>query len=234
MTATVTAQDGSLPTGNVDFFVNGLEFGTATLNNSGVAVLTISTLAGGTDTLLAMYEGSPTLRHSPSPPVTQVVNLYLSSTTVTSSPNPSTFGQPVAMTATVAPSGPLTPTGTVDFASNGVAIEGCTAIPLSLVSQTAVCMTSTLAVGTDTVVATYSGEYIDAGSNGMFSQIVNPVPSPVQFVPVTPCRVVDTRNPSGAFDGPAIRLRTPRATFHSRAPTIRAAFPPTPSRTRST
>jgi hypothetical protein len=38
----------------------------------------------------------------------------------------------------------------------------------------------------------------------MLSQIVNPVPTPVQFVPLTPCRVVDTRNGDGTFGGPAI------------------------------
>ncbi|MGA2903049.1 MAG: choice-of-anchor tandem repeat GloVer-containing protein [Candidatus Korobacteraceae bacterium] len=35
--------------------------------------------------------------------------------------------------------------------------------------------------------------------------------SPVQFVPLTPCRVVDTRNPDGPFGGPAIPGNTARA-----------------------
>ena len=125
-----------------------------------------------------------------------------STTTVTSSPNPSTFGQQVTITATVGPAGPPAPTGTVGFTSNGTGISGCTAVPLN--SEMAVCMTSTLAVGTDAIVGTYSGDSNYMGSSGMFSQIVNPLPSPVQFVPLTPCRVVDTRNPNGPFGGPAI------------------------------
>ena len=126
-----------------------------------------------------------------------------STTSVTSSPNPSSFGQQVTITATVAPAGPPAPTGTVGFTSNGTAISGCTAIPLSS-SLTAVCMTTTLEVGTDAIVATYSGDSHYSGSSGAVAQLVNPLPSPVQFVSLTPCRVVDTRNPDGTFGGPPI------------------------------
>ena len=104
----------------------------------------------------------------------------------------------MTITATVSPAGPPAPTGTVSFTSNGTAISGCTAVPLSS-SLTAVCMTSTLAVGTDAIVATYSGDTNYSGSSGMLAQLVNPIPSPLQFVAVTPCRLVDTR----------IRLRGP-------------------------
>jgi hypothetical protein len=79
----------------------------------------------------------------------------------------------------------------VSFTSNGTAISGCTAVPLS--SLTAVCTTSTLALGTDAIVATYSGDANYSGSSGGLSQLVNPTPSPLQFVAVTPCRLVDTR-----------------------------------------
>ena len=124
-------------------------------------------------------------------------------TAVTSSPNPSTFGELVTITATVGPPGPPVPTGTVSFTSNGTAISGCTAVPLSS-SRTAVCTTSTLALGTDAIVATYSGDSNYLPGSGTLSQIVNPVPSPVQFAALTPCRVVDTRNPNGPFGGPPI------------------------------
>jgi len=78
--------------------------------------------------------------------------------------------------------------GTVSFTSNGTAISGCTALPLTS-SLTAVCMTSTLAVGTDAIMATYSGDTNYSGSSGSLSQLVNPTPSPLQFVAVTPCRL---------------------------------------------
>ena len=93
------------------------------------------------------------------------------------------------------------PSGTVSaLTSNGTAIPGCTSVLLGS-SLTAVCMTSTLAVGTDAIVATYSGDSNYSGSSGMLSQIVNPLPVAVQFVPVTPCRVYDSR-PSHGGTGP--------------------------------
>ena len=91
-----------------------------------------------------------------------------STTAVTSSPNPSMFGELVTITATVGPPGPPTPTGTVSFTSNGAAIPGCTAVPLSS-SRTAVCTTTGLAVGTDAIVATYSGDTNYSGSSGTLS-----------------------------------------------------------------
>ncbi len=115
----------------------------------------------------------------------------------------------MTITATVSPSGPPVPTGTVAFTSNGTAISGCTAVPLSL--SMAVCMTSGLAVGTDAIVATYSGDSNYAGSSGTLPQIVNPVPTALQFVPATPCRVVDTRGANGTFGGPPIPGNTSRA-----------------------
>jgi len=199
MTATVTAQDGSLPTGTVSFSSNGTSIGSMPLNNSGVAVLNYSELPVGIDSLTAMYQGSSTLAPSTSNTVQQVVNPDVSMTSVMSAPNPSTFGEQVTITATISPSGPPAPTGTVGFTSNGSAISGCTAVPLS--SQMAVCMVSSLAIGTDTLVGTYSGDSNYAGSMGSTSQVVNPVPVVLQFVAAIPCRLVDTRNTGGPISG---------------------------------
>ena len=125
-----------------------------------------------------------------------------STTTVTSSPNPSTFGQQVTITATVGPAGPPPPTGAVSFTSNGTAISGCTSVILN--SGTAQCATSSLSVGTDRIVATYSGDSNYSGSSGSVVQIVNPVPMALQFIAISPCRIVDTRNANGTFGGPPI------------------------------
>jgi uncharacterized repeat protein (TIGR03803 family) len=207
LAATVHAQDGSLPTGTVIFESNGVQIGSAPLNNQGQAVLTYNALPVGTDNLVSMYGGSSTLAPSTSNTVMQVVNRDLTHTTVASSPNPSTSGEQVTITASITPAGP--PTGTVGFTSNGVAISGCTAVTLT--SGTAQCVASSLAVGTDALVATYSGDGNYAGSNGSVTQIVNPVPEALQFVTLTPCRVVDTRNADGSFGGPAIQGNTARS-----------------------
>jgi hypothetical protein len=79
------------------------------------------------------------------------------------------------------------------------------------VAGTAACTTTALPLGTDAIVATYSGDSNYMGSSGTFTQLVNPVPTAVQFVPVTPCRVVDTRGTSGPFGGPAIPGGTSRS-----------------------
>ena len=130
-----------------------------------------TTYSGGANNLGTIFKLTPPLS---------------TTTVVTSTPNPSEEGQLVTLTATVGPSGPPTPTGTVSFTTNGVAISGCTAVPLNS-SRTAVCTTTGLAVGTDAIVATYSGDTNYSGSSGTLSQLVNPIPSPLQFVAVTPC-----------------------------------------------
>jgi uncharacterized repeat protein (TIGR03803 family) len=209
MTATVTAQNGSTPAGTVIFKSNGSSIGSASLDNSGVAVLNDTGLSVGSDSVTAVYQGSLTLAGSTSNTVTQVVHPG-STTTVTSSPNPSAPGQNVTITATVGPAGPPTPTGTVGFASNGTGISGCAVVTLSS-SRTAVCTTSSLPVGTDTIVATYSGDGDYGPSSGTDIQIVNPVPVAWQFVTLAPCRIVDTRNPNGTFGGPAIPANTARS-----------------------
>jgi hypothetical protein len=74
-----------------------------------------------------------------------------------SSPNPSSSGQNVTFTATVAPSltfpGQPAPTGTVVFDDGQTAIGSA-----SLVSGTATFTTSSLTIGTHTITAVYSGD----------------------------------------------------------------------------
>ena len=82
-------------------------------------------------------------------------------TAVATSPNPSSFGQPVALTATVAPRSPYggTPTGTVTF-FNGAAILGTAPLTVGHATLTV----SSLAVGNDQVEASYSGDGTYGGS----------------------------------------------------------------------
>ncbi len=208
LTATVTAQNGATPAGTVIFQSNGTQIGSAALNGSGVAVLNFTGLAVGSDSLTAVYQGLPPLEGSTSNTVTQVVHPG-TTTTVTSTPNPSTVGQSVTVTATVGPSGPPPPTGTVSFTSNGAAISGCTDVTLS--NLTAQCISSSLPTGTDIVVATYSGDGNYGPSQGSVVQIVNPVPTAVKFVTLPPCRVVDTRGANGTFGGPPIQGHSSRS-----------------------
>jgi hypothetical protein len=82
------------------------------------------------------------------------------------------LGTAVTFTATIGPAGPPVPTGTVAFTSNGTTITGCSAVALTAL-RTAKCTTSSLAKGTDTIKATYSGDSTYAGSSATLSQTVN-------------------------------------------------------------
>ena len=50
-----------------------------------------------------------------------------------------------------------------------------------------------------------------ANAYGTVFRLAEPVQSPLQFVTLPPCRVVDTRNPNGPFGGPAIQGGTARS-----------------------
>ena len=122
-TATVSGSGGT-PTGTVTFLDGGTSIGTGTLSG-GVATLTTSTLAVGNHTITATYSGDSnfgagtgSLTNNP-----QVVNSTIISTTtaLTSSQNPSVFGQSVTFTATVSGGGG-TPTGTVTFKDGAISI----------------------------------------------------------------------------------------------------------------
>ncbi len=88
----------------------------------------------------------------------------------------SAAGDSVILSAAISgPSG--TPTGTVEFQSNGSTIAGCSAQPVT--SGTATCTTTTLAVGTDTLLALYSGDTVYAAGNSV------PTTYPVAYPPLS-------------------------------------------------
>ena len=104
--------------------------------------------------------------------MTQTVNTAGSGTNLSSSHNPSTFGQSVTFTATVTGS---SPTGTVAFSGGGV--SGCGAQPLNG-SGVATCTTAALPVESNqTITAAYSGDANNGSSNDTLSQTVNVVGS---------------------------------------------------------
>ncbi|MGA3209936.1 MAG: Ig-like domain repeat protein [Terriglobales bacterium] len=105
-------------------------------------------------------------------------------TNLSSSANPSIVGKAVTFTATVG--GGSSPSGTIGFTSNGTAISGCSAVILA--SNQAQCTTSALTVGSDVIVATYSGDSNNAGSSGALTQVVS--------LPATSTTLASSLNPS--------------------------------------
>ena len=116
LTATIAAvaPGAGTPTGSVQFFIGTTSLGTASLSGN-TAILTTTTLPLGTDSVTAKYLGDANFTVSTSSAVAVTIDIA-TTTTLTSSMNPSIFGQSVTFTATVTPSsGNGTPTGSVSF-----------------------------------------------------------------------------------------------------------------------
>ena len=127
----------------------------ATSNASGIATVSTFTAnsTGGSYNVSASGPSTNTVDFALS-------NMATTTTVVSSSANPSTSGQSVTLTATVAPtSGGGAPTGTVNFKDGGTTISGC---GLQTVGgsgpYTATCTTSALSVGSHTITGIYSGD----------------------------------------------------------------------------
>ena len=95
----------------------------------------------------------------------------VTTTALSSSANPSTYGTSVTFTATITPVNSPAPTGTVAFTAGGTSISGCSAVTVS--SAEAQCSTSALAGGSNSIVATYSGDTDYDSSTGSLTQTVS-------------------------------------------------------------
>ncbi|HEY3972358.1 MAG TPA: Ig-like domain repeat protein [Candidatus Sulfotelmatobacter sp.] len=170
-TATVSSSTGPPPNGESITFYNGSAIlGVGSLAG-GVANFATSSLAAGIYFVTATYPGDSTFAGSTSPALRQVVNSTTksaTSTTLTSSLNPSTYGQSVTFTAVVTTTGSLPPTGTVIFTWSGYNIGSAT-----LNSSGVATLTKTnLNADTYPLTAIYKG---DANNLGSTSAIVNQV-----------------------------------------------------------
>src|SRR5207249_2401981 len=133
-----------------------------------------SALSVGTHSITAVYGGDTNFITSTSSAVSQVVNQASTTTAVTSSANPSVFGQSVTFTATVTATAPGagTPSGTVDFKDGASSITGCGAPALPAAAAT--CATSALSVGTHSITAVYSGDTnFTTSTSAVLTQVVN-------------------------------------------------------------
>jgi hypothetical protein len=168
-TAAVTSKLGTPPNGETVTFMEGKTLlGTGTLSG-GSASFTISTLKAGSNAVTAVYAGDSNFAGSTSKALSQVVSKATTTTALTSSVNPSNFGQSVTFTATVTPQFSGTPTGKVSF------YDGTTLLKSVVLSGGAAkFLTSKLASGTHTITATYNGSTSFTGSSSApLTQTVN-------------------------------------------------------------
>src|SRR5208282_2244852 len=148
-TATVSSSSGT-PRGAVTFKNGSVTLLTVTLTD-GVASFTTATLDFGTKSITAVYHGSSSFLGSTSPVLSQVVDKATSTVTLTSSQNPSSLGQPVTFTATVAAQFSGTPTGEVTFKGDNIQRT------VTLTDGVASLTTATVDVGTKSITAVYHG-----------------------------------------------------------------------------
>src|SRR5262249_50061641 len=187
-TVSPIAPASGIPTGSITFRDGATTLGVVALVN-GSASLSVSTLTAGSHSLTAVYSGSTTFAASTSPTVLQIVNApgaAATSTSLTSSPNPSTFGQTVTLSSTVT-SGAGAPTGTVTFRDGATVLGTAT-----LVNGSASISTSPLAVGSHPLTTAYGGSAAFAAStSAVVTQVVN-----AAAAAATTTTLTSTPNPS--------------------------------------
>jgi hypothetical protein len=171
LTAKVTGPSGStvVPTGTVTFLSSSSTLGTGKLDGTGTATYSTSSLNATTYTLTASYGGDSAYSASTSSAQSLVVTPDLTTTTLTVSPASTTAGQTITFTAKVkVNTGSTIPTGTITFLNGtkqiaAVAVDG---------AGTATFTSSTLAVGTYSVTAAYSGDANNASSTSSATTLV--------------------------------------------------------------
>lgn len=165
------------PTGTITFTDGTKTLGNAPLDSDGRATFTTSALAAGSHSIAATYVPTDPVSFSgSSATLTQNVTatsattpIIATTTTLTSAPNPSTFGQPVTFAATVK-GNDGTPTGVVAFTDGATALG---TVPLDNSGQ-ATFTTSALTVGHHTIAANYRGDPNVPGSSTTLTQTVSP------------------------------------------------------------
>jgi hypothetical protein len=170
LTATVSGS-GITPTGTVNFNDGSTTIGSGTLNSSGVATLTTSSLAVGPHSIVAAYLGDSNNPAANSPPLSQVVTQAATATTVTSSMNPSTYGHPVKFTAAVSFANGTPPNGDlVDFHDGATRLGTGT-----LTNGTATFATPKLKAGVHHIWASYPGNAnLLSSESAELRQVVKP------------------------------------------------------------
>ncbi len=172
LTAQVTTSGPVPPTGTVVFMwkdsTETYTIGSATLNSSGVAILTRSNLNADSYPMTAVYRGDTNNLSSTSAILNQAVLQTTSAAALSSSVNPSTVGQAIMFTARIT-SPTVTAKGPVTFKTGNTVLGTA-----QLVNGKATFVTSDLPAGTNRVTATYFGDSNIAKSSASVAEVVKP------------------------------------------------------------
>jgi hypothetical protein len=159
-------------TGTISFAEVPNTLGSAPLDSTGTATITLSNLSPGTHQVTAFYNGNSVYNSANSTALSQTIIPPPAATiTLTSSANPVTVGASTTFTATVLPK---TATGTVVF-SQGQTVLGSAA--LSSATGIATLTSEALPIGTLPITATYNGDQFNgAATTNVLNEVVAPLP----------------------------------------------------------
>jgi uncharacterized membrane protein len=184
----VVAPGTGMPTGSFKFSDSKVPLGTATMDATGHATFSTSSLAGGSHAISATYLGDANFAASvQSLAIGQFVIRAADTTAMSLSPNPSVYGQPVTFTVTVQATQtglPFIPGGVVHFNDGGagagnVILDATGRGTLSTVALTA---------GAHTLTAVYFGDRNFTPSNSDMHPVVLTVQKGSPVVTLTSSR----------------------------------------------
>jgi RHS repeat-associated protein len=171
--------------GTVTFYDGGTAIGSSSVNSSGVATLTTSSLSVGSQSITAVYGGATGYTGSSSSAITQTVNQVPTTTTLSFDPGSTiAAGETVEIDATVTPTSPNTgtPVGTVTFTATNSSLVNTPLGTETLTAGTNEATTfvdATLAAGVYTIMANYSGNTNFTSSYTTQTLTVSPPAGPV-------------------------------------------------------
>jgi hypothetical protein len=171
VTATVSPSPDApvTPTGSLTFTVDGVARAPVTLSG-GTATLSLTSLPVGTRVISASYAGDSNFNASASSDLSQVIHKASTTTSVAALPTPSSYGESVVFTATIAPefSAPSGIGGTVTFSVDGTAQS-----PVAVSGGMASLTVSSFNAGPHIVSASFSGDgNFTPSASADFSQTV--------------------------------------------------------------
>jgi hypothetical protein len=208
------------PTAGINFYTGTTLVGSGTIGalgsgNGTVATLSLTGVTSGVHTYTAQYPGDANYSAITFGSVTVNVGVIGTTTTMTATPTTASYGQSVVLSATVTPTtGTVVPTGTVTFYSNGVSIgTGAVNTTTGIASLT----TSTLAVGTDSLYASYGG----STQNGSSSSSANPTSVTIAFASTTTTLAA---TPTSAIYGSTVTLTATVRSSTTGTPTDTVSF----------
>jgi len=180
-----TAGSGAVLTLTASGGLTPITFDTWTATTCSVSgtTLTLTGVSGSLCGVRASQPGAAPLPAggsvAPAPQQLRLIRIakVVSSTSISSGPNPSTFGNSVTLTAQVTGSTSPLPGGTIIF-SEGASTLGSFAVNSS---GAAVYTSSALTVSNHNVTASYSGDARNTASTGVLTQVVNPASQLIVF-----------------------------------------------------